>query len=581
MSRRLMQDLGRVTLAAALLSGCAPLAVKEREIPPICETRFIQDDPPYVGVAISGGGTRAAVFAAYVLDLLTALRVTTKPAGGGQDINFMERVQYMSSVSGGGLAASYYAVMNRDKMHGSAWVGDRDAMAQMDGYHAAMNKDLQTPLIRHAVFFGIRTRAPVEKLDALLNDDYLKGQTFATLSQLEGPALGGASTGPNYHSPKSPRLIFNSTNYDTGRKFVMTNIPTSAFALEIAPLARQLVQKKTGAGGPLNVARVSPPSWFCEEPAPASAYSLIPDGFDAIHGPRTISIEYANMPLSRAVAASAGFPLVGPLSLTVLDKNANVIPGLTYTHLMDGGVTDNSGVESLAQLFLNRLLTPEGRQSHALMVRIDASMPFKAADETLRNTHDPIKIIYADPSRLIDEQEERAKSFRSTLWSLAGGDGEMDDGGTEENPISRTKIVYLRHTDILTVNPDDARGDGNSTARRLHRLAQISMEGKILVKDCQAGLTVKEASNKLAAIGTKLATLSPCETSLLRVSACVAVARAAPDIQLFFRNYGAEGTHRDGRAARPAVDKEAASDVNLAPLLQRIHVLCDEVTGEV
>ena len=55
-----------------------------------------------VGVALSGGGSRAALFGAAGLEALARVR-----APGGASV--LEQVAYLSSVSGGSVAASYYA----------------------------------------------------------------------------------------------------------------------------------------------------------------------------------------------------------------------------------------------------------------------------------------------------------------------------------------------------------------------------------------------------------------------------------------------------------------------------------------
>src|SRR5262247_2463920 len=57
-----------------------------------------------VGLAISGGGSRAATFAAGVLEALA--RVPVNDAAGQRSV--LEKVQYISSVSGGSLATAYY-----------------------------------------------------------------------------------------------------------------------------------------------------------------------------------------------------------------------------------------------------------------------------------------------------------------------------------------------------------------------------------------------------------------------------------------------------------------------------------------
>lgn len=63
----------------------------------------IEEPDTLVGLAISGGGSRAATFAAGALEALAEVRVKD----GSREISVLEKVNYISSVSGGSLAAAY------------------------------------------------------------------------------------------------------------------------------------------------------------------------------------------------------------------------------------------------------------------------------------------------------------------------------------------------------------------------------------------------------------------------------------------------------------------------------------------
>jgi hypothetical protein len=85
-----------VVLSALILTGCASaLAVRVPKAGP--DTACITPAPDrevLVGVALSGGGSRAALFGAAGLEALGRLRA---PGGG----SVLEQVGYLSSVSGG------------------------------------------------------------------------------------------------------------------------------------------------------------------------------------------------------------------------------------------------------------------------------------------------------------------------------------------------------------------------------------------------------------------------------------------------------------------------------------------------
>ena len=89
---------------AFLWSRATPLyTVRAALQEPECTTPA-PDADVLVGVAVSGGGSRAAMFAAAGLEALGKLRV------GPEHRSLLEQVSYISSVSGGSLASAYYVV---------------------------------------------------------------------------------------------------------------------------------------------------------------------------------------------------------------------------------------------------------------------------------------------------------------------------------------------------------------------------------------------------------------------------------------------------------------------------------------
>ena len=95
---------GVVVLGALVLMGCAS-AIAIRVPPAGPDTGCVTPDPDrdvLVGVALSGGGSRAALFWAAGLEALGRL-----PAPGGGSV--LEQIAYLSSVSGGSVAATAYA----------------------------------------------------------------------------------------------------------------------------------------------------------------------------------------------------------------------------------------------------------------------------------------------------------------------------------------------------------------------------------------------------------------------------------------------------------------------------------------
>ena len=99
--------------AGLLLAGCF---AKIHELPAQrehAEALFapLPDQDFMVGLAVSGGGSRAATFAAGALEALAELPVRF----GTENRSVLETVSYMSSVSGGSLATAYYVTNKTPK----------------------------------------------------------------------------------------------------------------------------------------------------------------------------------------------------------------------------------------------------------------------------------------------------------------------------------------------------------------------------------------------------------------------------------------------------------------------------------
>src|SRR5262245_53995188 len=96
--------VGLMLLCAVVLTGCASaiaINVPKAYTTPSCIRPGPESDL-LLGVALSGGGSRAAVFGAAGLEALGRIRVP-----GGDSL--LQHVGYISSVSGGSVATAYYA----------------------------------------------------------------------------------------------------------------------------------------------------------------------------------------------------------------------------------------------------------------------------------------------------------------------------------------------------------------------------------------------------------------------------------------------------------------------------------------
>jgi len=112
---------GRVVACAALVVGCTqvihndpinqPLSANpakvEAELQPDVQTNF---DDMVVALTFSGGGMRAAAFSYGVLTAFDQTRVPTRTGS----ISLLDRLDFLSGVSGGSVLAAYYGLRGHD-----------------------------------------------------------------------------------------------------------------------------------------------------------------------------------------------------------------------------------------------------------------------------------------------------------------------------------------------------------------------------------------------------------------------------------------------------------------------------------
>ncbi len=102
-------------ILAAVCGGCAHYAENPRlpAVSPAAGYRYAvvrpqpTTDKPFVLLAFSGGGTRAAAFS---FGLMEELRVVEYTAKDGSKRKLLDDVEIISSVSGGSFTSAYYAL---------------------------------------------------------------------------------------------------------------------------------------------------------------------------------------------------------------------------------------------------------------------------------------------------------------------------------------------------------------------------------------------------------------------------------------------------------------------------------------
>ncbi|HEX4123969.1 MAG TPA: patatin-like phospholipase family protein [Tepidisphaeraceae bacterium] len=207
----------------------------------------------FVGLAISGGGSRSANFAAACMLQLQRLGV-------------LQHVGYISSVSGGSLPAAYYCVSGNEWNPGNV--------------QAKMSQAFADEALRRAFLpWNIVT---------FLFTNYDQSDLLADVFSRRLFSRGGRGLTFADLRPDRPRLLINATDLQSGQRFV-----------------------------------------FCNE------------SFDALNS------DLAKYPIAYAVTASSAVPVA--LHPITLRDYSTIFP--EYRHLIDGGVADNLGVQTLVETY--------------------------------------------------------------------------------------------------------------------------------------------------------------------------------------------------------------------------------------
>ncbi len=246
-----------------------------------------RDDGCFVGISLSGGGSRSANFSAACMFQLQRLGV-------------LQRVDYISSVSGGSLTGAYYCLFADDQ-----WNPDTVERKLTHSFASDVIIQALLPWNWFALAFTDYDRS-----------DMLASSFTQNLFRRNGRALTFSDLRPD-----RPRLLINATDLQSTRPFV-----------------------------------------FCDE------------SFDELNS------DLSRFPISYAVAASAAVPVV--LHQVTLRDYSTIYR--QYRHLVDGGINDNLGINTLVETFEAQSASaiqaglPDPYPNGAVIIAVDARTQFDA-----------------------------------------------------------------------------------------------------------------------------------------------------------------------------------------------------------
>lgn len=217
-----------------------------------CETCApSRNDSDFIGLALSGGGARASVFGAAAIEALA-------------EEGLMDRVTHISSVSGGGFPAAYYALKKPAPCPDRGRMGARCVSDEFAAFKQAMRHNFLTDMTLRQLVRPNRFTSPTRRLLSLrdaLDHQFIDDAVFREL-------------------PPSPVLLINGARYDDGRRFVFSNQAIPEKESDVAPFTEQIL--RTASFSLPGCARATPPDFSVALAIAVSA------GFPPLLGPAAI-----------------------------------------------------------------------------------------------------------------------------------------------------------------------------------------------------------------------------------------------------------------------------------------------------
>ncbi len=349
-----------------------------------------------VMMCISGGGSRSAYFAAATLHNLYKYYKL-----GSEKRSILEDLEYLSTVSGGSVAGSYYC------LHSPENFKEKEMEKFFQEFKNRMKEDIESQI------WG-RLLSPCEWGEIALTGKTRTHLLAEVLDKLLGPKKDGQpySIHDLYELRKSgkkiPILLLNATVLNNKKKMVFSEYPSYAF---------------DEFGTKSNWLDLSLQRYFEERPGKVEQHSP-----SRIIGLDTLGYDRKKFPLALGVASSAAFPvgfdpLRFPSFLPTIDTEIGSTPYVW--RITDGGVYDNFGLNTLLQLISGKYQKEEVEGiDRVILLMIDGEKPIdEDADlKGLEATFEPLKAsleVVEKKSQHLQERVMVDKNFSPQLIRIS------------------------------------------------------------------------------------------------------------------------------------------------------------------
>ena len=361
----------------------------------------------FVGLAISGGGSRSAVFSASVLEEL-------------ERIGLLEETYAISSVSGGSLTSAYYV------LHPSTGTSD-----YWDNFRRNVGQDLLTPWIRkmaaphNLAYVSISTKDRSDLMADVMNKRVFNDATFLSYKR-------------KFHRGSSPLLLINATLVSNSAEGAVSGQEQNLFSA--SGKRRRL---EAGDGFAFTEKSLSELGSDISEMRIADAV-MTSGAFPGVFSTRTLGSYQpkSSLDLSRSERPSS------------------------YIHLIDGGPADNLGIDTLTTVALGwhdlafmvgrdkiDNIRPDSKYKGCLLIAIDASTGKLNDESNERDVRRPIIDYFVDTNALhaIDAMMKRR---RAETLKFAGIDTRIFRGDKAPRFVQEVKLQSLANPWLIHLDEE-------------------------------------------------------------------------------------------------------------------------------